>query len=263
MYRAFDLNVSLQSLPADQYEVGLKLWNDRAAQVRTKLETFVRPDGSLDGSEMQTNWFPQVPADIFISHSHQDQRLAITLAGWLSTNFGLRPFIDSCVWGNCYELLKIVDDEYCRNPDKLTYSYEMRNGSTSHVHMMLSAALAMMIDNAECSLILNTKNSITSEEAASRTKSPWIYSEIATMQIVQKRKREEHRHPVKIAHGLAKGSLYERSLEISHTIPLGNFEKIDVPILRAWLDRFNYDQHPLDLLYRIISEGRIARVMGR
>ena len=46
---------------------------------------------------------------IFISHSHKDINKVIAFAGWLKTNFGLEAFIDSCSWGYCDELLKIID----------------------------------------------------------------------------------------------------------------------------------------------------------
>ena len=62
---------------------------------------------------MQANWFPQIKADIFISHSHKDKGLALALAGWLEETFGLTAFIDSCVWGYANKLLKMIDDEYC------------------------------------------------------------------------------------------------------------------------------------------------------
>lgn len=47
---------------------------------------------------MQVSWFPQIKADVFISHSHSDEKLAIIFAGWLYNAFGLTAFIDSCVW---------------------------------------------------------------------------------------------------------------------------------------------------------------------
>ena len=62
---------------------------------------------------MQANWFPQIKADIFISHSHKDEDLALALAGWLKVSFGLTAFIDSCVWGYANDLLKMIDYKYC------------------------------------------------------------------------------------------------------------------------------------------------------
>lgn len=41
-----------------------------------------------------------------------------------------------------------------------TYDYNLRNYTTSHVHMMLATALTEMIDNTECIMFYNTPNSV-------------------------------------------------------------------------------------------------------
>lgn len=64
--------------------------------------------------------------------------------------FGLEAFIDSCSWGYCDDLLNKIDKKYCYDSKKKTYDYHLRNYTTSHVHMMLSTALAEMMDNTEC-----------------------------------------------------------------------------------------------------------------
>jgi len=61
---------------------------------------------------MQDFWFPQINANIFISHSHNDEKKAITLAGWISETFHLKAFIDSCVWKCSNDLLKIIDNDF-------------------------------------------------------------------------------------------------------------------------------------------------------
>ncbi|MCC5439660.1 hypothetical protein [Clostridium botulinum] len=43
----------------------------------------------------------------------------------------------------------MIDNNYCFNKDTETYDYIKRNYSTSHVYIMLSTALSMMIDRAE------------------------------------------------------------------------------------------------------------------
>jgi len=261
VYRAFDVNLNGFSQLSDvDYEAGQKLWNENTAQVRTKLETFLRSDGSLDGSEMQKNWFPQVDADVFISHSHQDQTLAIKLAGWLSRHFALRPFIDSCVWGNSEVLLKIIDDEYCLNPGRETYSYEKRNRSTSHIHMMLSVALTKMIDNTECAWVLNTQNSVTSKGVVERTQSPWIFSEIFTMRLIRRKDAATHRQQVKLAKAIAMGRRADGLIDISYLAPLDLFAKVNAMTLQTW-NATPRGLHALDLLYKLVPEPRSAAPM--
>jgi hypothetical protein len=158
MYRGF--NLKIDNVNSGFYDFGLQVYEDLKAPMRKTLKDFVSVNGVLDGSKLQEHWFPQINADAFISHSHKDERNAICIAGWLHHTFGITAFIDSCIWGFAGELLKMIDDAYCLNSGGKTYSYEDRNFSTAHVHMMLSTALQMMIDKTECLFFLNTPATI-------------------------------------------------------------------------------------------------------
>lgn len=226
--------------------LGNAIFNNNKNIVEEGLKKFMLGDGSIDGTEMQNNWFPQIVADIFISHSHADKEKAIALAGWLNCKFGLNVFIDSCVWGFSDNLLKQIDDVYCKNPGSSYYSYEKRNFSTSHVHMMLSTALSMMIDKTECVLFLNTPNSIDNSEVINQTKSPWIYYEIGMTQLV--RKKEPNR-----PEGIIKKELFEnnQSLDIKYNLDMKHLQEIVQTDLQEWEKAFaqNKERHPLDHLY--------------
>lgn len=144
---------------------------------------------TLDGDEIQKHLFPNKEVDIFLSHSHADAdsviRLAIALEGK-----GLNVFIDSCVWGNAFDLLKDIDNKYCYDSSSSTYSYEKRNRSTSHAYMMLNTALHKMIDNCEVFLFLGTPNSVSVKqgiESKESIKSPWILSELALVQHIRRK----------------------------------------------------------------------------
>lgn len=110
MYRGFNLLLEENCFEEGYFEafkkVGLRSFSSQKTSIKEKINSFVRNDGSLDGSMMQANWFPQIKADIFISHSHKDINLALALVGWLKVTFGLTAFIDSCVWGYANKLLK-------------------------------------------------------------------------------------------------------------------------------------------------------------
>jgi hypothetical protein len=161
MYRGFNLNLNWNSKNDDQfYNSGKKLFQSNEATVKETLKGFALNDGTLDGTKIQSNWFPKVQADIFISHSHKDQKRAIALAGWLFDTYGIKAFIDSCIWGYADDLLKLIDKKHCYKKETNTFDYNLRNYSTSHVHMILSTTLTMMIDNSECLFFLNTPNSI-------------------------------------------------------------------------------------------------------
>jgi hypothetical protein len=154
------------------------------------LREYLLVDGnSLDGDEIQKYLFPEDDVDIFLSHSHSDANEVIRLAIALE-NKGLKVFIDSCVWGNAFDLLKVIDDQYCRNFDDSMYDYNKRNHSTSHAYMMLNTALHKMIDRCEIFLFLGTPNSISVKngiENQESLKSPWIFSELAFIQHVRRK----------------------------------------------------------------------------
>ena len=168
MWRAFNLELSADYKGWKALGQAWKAQQDEIIQ--KELREFVNEDGSLDGNKIQNAWFPQVEADVFISHSHADEELAISLAGLLAHGFKLKPFIDSTVWGYVLNLLERIDKKYCVIPKDANqpqdappvFDYNKRNGSTSHVHAMLSTALGTMMDRTECVLFLNTKNSIIS-----------------------------------------------------------------------------------------------------
>ena len=259
MYIGFELNILNNSFP-DYYQVGKTIYDENKRTIKLELNKFLLPNGSLDGSKMQENWFPQVKADIFISHSHADESLAIRLAGWLYVEFGLIAFIDSCIWGYSNDLLKSIDNEYCQNSNAETYNYQKRNFSTSHVHMMLSTALTMMIDKTECIFFLNTPNSITASEVISRTKSPWIYSEIATTKMIRKKSLSNYRIH-RVTESFSTGGSLKKSLDIEYEVNTDHLIQITNTHFISWKRNWpynkphlsDYSQYALDKLYNLTT----------
>lgn len=169
------------------YKKGRSLYADMSKNIQEKLSFLEAEECVLDAGKIQSDWFPNIKADIFLSHSHADKNLAIAFAGWLNENFGLRSFIDSCLWGYCDDLLEKIDNNFCKNDNDKTYNYKSRNASTSIVHMILMNALTKMIDNTECLMFLNTPNSIVlKDDISEKTYSPWIFSEIETSRYIRK-----------------------------------------------------------------------------
>lgn len=272
MYKGYQLKINRNNFCENDfsrlYNLGEGSLSKHKIEIKKVIDSFSLVDGSLDGSKMQANWFPQIKADIFISHSHMDQQLAIVLAGWLKETFSLTAFIDSCVWGYSDELLKKIDNTYCRNNNEKTYDYQKRNYSTSHVHMMLSVALAQMIDSTECLFFLNTPNSISPESIISQTESPWIYAEIAMTQLIRKKELDNYR--VKLLNESQETfSTGGRILRIKYDLPTDHLADIDVDNLTDWTKNWvnlgtqskicpqypaNSSIHALDKLYELIKK---------
>jgi hypothetical protein len=210
----------------------------------------------LNAASIWDEWFPEVKADVFISHSSKDSSLAKSFADWLKQKHQLTAFIDSEIWGHSDELLKELDNEYCLNHGGGTYSYEKRNGSTAHVHMMLSSALARMIDRTECFIFLESHNSVTAEESVNGTYSPWIFHELATVDIIKQ--KPPTRIIPKVAsqrHGIITESF---SLKIKYPLIGKRMTEIDSSDLSSWTTYSQQSQaHSLDILYQgaQIQEG--------
>lgn len=172
----------------NEYEKIIKEDKDK---IKEKVDSFEKME-EKDGDKIQANWFPEIEADVFISHSHADKQLAKALGGYINEKTKLKSFIDSEVWGYSNELLKYIDDNYCRieNKNKKSYYYELRNHSTSHVHMMLSVALMQMISKCQYFIFLDTHNSngknntLIKNSNINETNSPWIYNELMITKIL-------------------------------------------------------------------------------
>lgn len=260
MFRGFNLELGDINFPDGSHDAGLDLHSYLKSLVQKTLDPFFEAKGDLNASAMQENWFPDVDAQIFLSHSHKDERLALALAGWLHEQFGVVSFIDSAAWGYSDDLLRSIDEAYCIKeeiPSKI-YSYEKRNCSTSHVHMMLNTALGMMIDKAECLIFLNTPASITpSNEIEGRsktTKSSWIYSEIAMTRIVRKRTKSAHRPHIKNA--MVEALIKSEFPDLNYKVLLGHLTNIGIDDLNQWSGKWQQQSlrsvdKALDLLYEL------------
>lgn len=199
MYSKYNIEISNSFYNRElnkHLECGRKIYEKHEKMAKKSLKEFIYDNGNIDGTSMKSNWFQIEDVDIFISHSHKDLTKVKAFAGWLHDEFNLTAFIDSCVWGYCDNLLQQIDDAHCKKKDGKTYNYNLRNYTTSHVHMMLSTALTEMIDHTECIMFYNTPNSVSliddlqtiKREKKKVTLSPWIYHELAMTSFVRIRK---------------------------------------------------------------------------
>lgn len=258
MYKGFNLEFHTDSTfkktLTNYHEVGKEIYNNKKNEVIKDLDSYLGPDGSLDCSALQKDWFPTINSNIFISHSHDDQDLAVSLAGWLYKKFKLTSFIDSYVWGYCNDLLKNIDEEYCKHSNGHSYDYDKRNYSTSHVHMMLSTALNKMIDKTECIIFLNTdKSTLKAKDIIStQTRSPWIYSEIMSTRILRQnplerpilKKSAQDKHFIENAQKIFKPTY---DIDLKHLVKLS--ESVLSSLHKCY--KTNYPNNPTDALDKL------------
>lgn len=244
-------------------KTGQEIYNRFEKQAKKSLRDFVYQNGHIDGSALKEYWFHIEKADVFLSHSHKDITKVAAFAGWLYDTFGLTAFIDSCSWGYCNDLLQEIDDEYCKNTSGNTYNYQLRNYTTSHVHMMVSSALSQMIDKTECIIFFDTPNSIVLSNELEHVKnrnhkatlSPWIYHELSMATML--RTTLPDRHGVVLQHGLKHTFDTRNQLNIQYDVSeyLRSMTPLTNDLLLEWQSSLNAPtEFPLDTLYRILKE---------
>ncbi|MDB5390819.1 MAG: hypothetical protein JWM11_6465 [Planctomycetaceae bacterium] len=266
MFRAFDLQGFDESFFASfQNTEGLvkygRYMTASGKKAVTEALTEIASDKSvLDGQTIQDSWFPDVEADVMLSHSHGDEDEVLMLAGWLKSKFGLTSFVDSSIWGYAGDLLRMIDDKYCRNANGETYNYALRNESTSHVHMLLTTALGKMIHKTECLIFINTPASIATRQVVkTQTFSPWIFAELTLAGIVEEviPKRlvtDDGWVTANKSAGILKEAEVRR-LRVLHTVEnMSRFTAIDGETLSTWYNECE-DKGPesLDKLYEVTT----------
>lgn len=219
----------------------------------------------LNGTTIQNNWFPLVEADVFISHSHADKKLANAFAGWLYDEFGLTSFIDSNIWGYVDELLMLINNKYSNRRitpyGSCLYNHEKCNKASQHTNIMLLMALQNMIDKVESVFFLNTDQSITvfEDDHMNHTYSPWIYSEIVCTQLIRKRPLINYRGKQSIfAESFAKSEL-PNNLQIQYDVSLEHLKSLDEYKLNLWNEKYqngNYTK-ALDALYEFTYKKQL------
>lgn len=258
MYRGFQLRLtssrltsqlSSRSLPTNQVIEELKGYADYGREileadritVQKKLNEYLLSDGSLDGTKMQEDWFPQIEADVFISHSHRDEDLAFGLAGWLYENLDLTSFVDSAVWGYFQDLENSLLNAYMECTPRLKRD-DLKKFASAHVQMMLSVALTQMIDNTECLFFLNTPSSISIDAPIDgTTPSPWIYSEIAMSRLIRKRPPKRYKRSLRES-----CQKYFAAQSVRYTLPMDHLTKLDSDSLWDWERKWDGDSFELN-----------------
>lgn len=271
MFRGFNLNdFSIESFEEHltYYEkIGRNLCATYAVKANKSLTDFMLNStiDVLNATAMKKAWFPiyEDKFDIFISHSHDDEKLAYAIAGYLKETFKLNCFVDGEIWNSADGLIFKLDQ--LNEPNTNEFDYNKRNQSTSQVHSLLMMAIMQMIDNCDCLFFLNTPKSMPFDIAAKRlSNSPWIFIEIGISKLIQKKRNKARLQTYS-------SSIVEATLafdiDTSHLIDL-NFDNI-----LEWEDSYNEQKkaismgqkirpstdkskeiYPLDILYNLFPD---------
>lgn len=148
--------------------------------IHESLERVTLNNQLIDGTKIQDDWFPEVDASVFISHSGKDEELAMNLANFLNNEYGVKSFVDSQVWGYFPNLMIKLDNG--RDTENKLVNLSQYDKCSTHVHNMLSIALSKMIQKCDYFIFLDTQNSRNS--LTNMTESPWIYFELSISHIL-------------------------------------------------------------------------------
>lgn len=195
----------------------------------------------LSGSDIESNWFPKLMNHVFISHSHQDEDLALALAGALKHWMELDAFVDSSVWGYYADLQKLIYQKITSLRGEVygVQRAELEDSIVSHVHCMLTKSLVQMMDQCECLIFLNTPSSIGIRDVrgmSHETYSPWIYTEVEVSRFL--RTHEDSRRPKmrKFAESVEGLAMDEAIRDIiSYPLNLDHFGKVDSDGVWKWI----------------------------
>ena len=221
--------------------------------IAIRLEEYLMNGNNLlDAEKIQQSVFPETEIDVFISHSHNDEEQAIRIALSLE-KIGLKPFVDSCVWGYADELLKKIDNKFCIPPGWENYSYALRNRTTTNVHLILNAALQQMIHRSELFVFLGTESSIKIDEYMSDTErlsSPWIFSELMFAQNVKRTERKQLELGGLESYGKLNEAVFDsKPLEFRYLLPQSTYS-MDYKQFIEWLSSYSQPEAP-DSIRRI------------
>lgn len=249
MYKAYNLIVPEKTF--DQYfsTVSTTLTDQNRRRVRKNIKDFFDNE-KIDAAALEQEWFGPTEPQIFLSHSHKDAAFAAALAEEFSAHLDVSCFIDSFVWGYSDELLDQIDRNFCKSESGATFDYAKRNRSTSHVHTMLSAALAKMIDRAECVIFLNTPNSIVTKDfiagGQATTASPWIYNELLLTKLLPSKVPDRA-----LNEGLYKSAVIAREHfpTFEFTVAMDHLTNLAMSDIDTWLTCGRKGTDALDALY--------------
>lgn len=267
MYKCFNLSLDLNMFKSDlDYKTFKENFMIPFIEVLNKA---IDENGIISADDFIDSWFHTDNYDVFLSYSHDDEKLALSFASFLKTEFNLNVFIDKLFWGSADKLIYELDNKFCKKSNG-TYYYKKRNFTTTHVHAMLSTAIARTIYNSEIIIFINSEKStynLKNEIGKNRTLSPWIYEEIFFTSIISKREWYNHRN--NLLNENKANIQFEKPMEMSYSLPDEHLIQLDCNDLKEWkklwensnkdckknTTNLNYSIcHPLNVLYRYISD---------
>ena len=257
MFRGFNLKDFSTDMFGNHLPYYVKKGEDLCADYTNKtkkdLSDFkIKSCEILSASAIKDVWFPvyEDKFDIFISHSHDDEKLAYAIAGYINEVFGLNCFVDGKIWSSADGLLFELDQ--LNQPRTTTFDYKKRNFSTSEIHSLLMIAIMQMINNCECLFFLNTPKSLSIDVTEKKlSESPWLFIEIGISKLIPKGINSARRH--NFLSSLTEAVL-AFDIDTTHLIDL-HFDSIS-----EWEETYKLQKKTLDLGKKINPSKTLSEI---
>ncbi len=152
-------------------------------RVINHIKYYLTKDGTYSGDLIQKTLFPNINADVFISHSHNDALFAQKIASSINIITGKEVFCDEGLWGSADNFLQVLNNSclyFDPNAKMHLYDHKKCCRNASIMYMLLSDALQKMIYKCKYFIFIATSESIYSLKNQT-TLSPWIFFELKTI----------------------------------------------------------------------------------
>lgn len=141
----------------------------------------------FDTEEFSSRVFPTPHNMIFISHLRNDVYAAKGIASMLEYSLShmhpVRCFIDSDYWGNAYQALNILQNQYAEKNGY--YDLHKCNDIAKNVYAMLSMALQKAIKESMMFIFVPPAGQNTTVDMKTLSiESPWIAQELLTSSLI-------------------------------------------------------------------------------
>lgn len=170
----------------------------------------------ISAANLEKELFPHIKADVFLSHSHTDKKIALEIQNKLYTNKKINVFTDFSVWEDVQDIF----NELCpksRNPREI---YTI----TTQLNAILSMALTKMLSDTPILIFLNTTNA--NSDLKNKTYSPWIYQEILMSNLMLSQYNFS-----------TESFTEEKKVVVEYDLSMNNFNRISTHSFDLWMNK--------------------------
>ena len=167
-----------------------------------EINRLINSDSILDASTILNIVSPQGGFDVFISHYHENEEIALNVASILQSQ-GYKPFVDSQCWLHFDNIAGQLNDLHYHKDNKgnEVYNHDKTIMVQKHCDVLLLSALAKVISKCNYLIFINPPESMIGIEHYSKqssnspkTYSPWIYWELLFAGILNERNTSMNEH---------------------------------------------------------------------